>query len=76
MATLNIKGLPDELYEKLRERARRQHRSLFQEVIHILANQLEAEIPLSILELQGLGKAAWKDVDTASHVEIERDSWS
>jgi plasmid stability protein len=32
MATLNVKNLPDELYAKLRERARREHRSVAKEV--------------------------------------------
>lgn len=75
VATLNIKGLPDPLYEKLRERARRQHRSVSQEVIHMLTVQLEAEEPLSILELKGLGKPAWEGVDAARHVDTERDAW-
>jgi len=35
MAILNVKNLPDPLYRKLRERARRQHRSISQEVVHL-----------------------------------------
>ncbi len=34
MATLNIKKFPDLLYERLRERARANHRSIAQEVAH------------------------------------------
>ena len=41
MATLNIKNLPDALYRKLQARARRQHRSLAQEVTHILTQAVE-----------------------------------
>ena len=29
----------------------------------------------SILELQGLGKEIWKDIDAQKHVDEERDSW-
>jgi plasmid stability protein len=75
MAVLNVKNLPDPLYRKLRERARRQRRSISQEVVHLLSQALEAESPLSILELKGLGKARWRGVDAAAHVERERRSW-
>ncbi|HKT47597.1 MAG TPA: hypothetical protein VJP87_08755 [Candidatus Acidoferrales bacterium] len=75
MAILNIKNLPDKLYKKLRARARLQHRSVAQEVTHILASALETRDPLSILELKGLGKEHWKSVDAAKHVEKERASW-
>jgi len=75
MATLNIKNLPDSLYASLRERARRQHRSLSQEVVHILVNAVEAEEPVSILGLKGLGREAWQGTDAADHVREERASW-
>jgi plasmid stability protein len=75
VATLNIKKLPDGLYKKLQARARRQRRSVAQEVTHILAQVLEAEAPLSILELRGLGKEQWTGIDAADHVRNERGSW-
>lgn len=75
MATLNVKNLPDRLYRKLQARAKRQHRSVAQEVTHILSAALEEPEPLSILELQGLGKEVWAEVDAAEHVESERRSW-
>jgi plasmid stability protein len=75
VATLNIKAFPDALYRKLQARARRQRRSVAQEVTHLLSDALEAQKPLSILELRGLGKEYWKDVDAAAHIERERASW-
>jgi plasmid stability protein len=75
MATLNIKNLPDRLYKKLQARAQREHRSMAQEVIHILSVATENTNPLSILELQGLGKDVWKKVDAAKHVNRERRKW-
>jgi plasmid stability protein len=75
MATLNVKKLSDELYRKLQDRAKRQHRSVAQEVTHILEQALSEPEPLSILELQGLGKEAWRGIDAAEHVERERGSW-
>ena len=75
MATLNIKNMPDALYKKLQARARRQRRSVAQEVTLLLSEALEASKPLSILELQGLGKEQWTAVDAAMHVQRERDAW-
>lgn len=75
MATLNIKNLPDALYKKLRERARRQRRSVAQEAIHLLTQATEQPAPLSILELRGLGKECWQGVDPGTHVAEERRSW-
>jgi plasmid stability protein len=75
MATLNVKNLPDPLYKKLQARARRQRRSVAQEVIHLLTQAVEEPATQSILELRGLGKELWKDIDAAAHVNAERRSW-
>ncbi|HVG45447.1 MAG TPA: hypothetical protein VM890_11970 [Longimicrobium sp.] len=75
MATLNIKNLPDPLYKSLKLRAESQHRSVSQEVTHILSEVLTRDKPLSILDLQGLGKELWSEIDAAQHVADERDSW-
>ena len=75
MATLNIKNLPDALYEKLQARAQRERRSIAQEVTHLLSEALDAYDPLSILELRGLGKELWDRTDGAEHVRRERESW-
>jgi len=50
MAILNIKNLPDALYRKLQVRAKRQHRSVAQEVIDLLSHALDSPKPLSILD--------------------------
>ena len=75
MATLNIKNLPDKLYKQLQARAKSQHRSVAQEVTHLLSQALETPAPLSILSLRGLGKELWSELDGAEHVKRERDSW-
>lgn len=75
MATLNIKAFPEALYRKLQARAKRERRSVAQEVTHLLSAALESAKPLSILELQGLGKELWAGVDAADHVDRERSSW-
>ncbi|HEX2463705.1 MAG TPA: hypothetical protein VHR17_03705 [Thermoanaerobaculia bacterium] len=75
MATLNVKNLPDGIYRKLQARAKRERRSVAQEVIFLLREALDTPRPLSILELQGLGKELWHGANAASHVERERASW-
>ncbi len=75
MATLNVKNLPDALYKRLQARAKRDRRSVAQEVTHLLSEALDASKPLSILELQGLGKEHWQDIDAPAHVQRERASW-
>ena len=75
MATLSIKNLPDDLYDKLQARARQEHRSVVEEVIHLLEKALEEPGTLSILELQGLGADLWVGTDATEHVERERRAW-
>ena len=75
MAILNIKNFPDDQYEALRRLAEAEHRSVAQQVIHLIAAALGTAQPRSILELRGLGKELWSDVDPDEHVETERRSW-
>jgi plasmid stability protein len=75
MATLNIKDFPDKLHRLLRRRAQEQHRSVAQEVIHLLQSALEPGESRSILELRGLGKELWDGIDASQHVEGERKAW-
>jgi len=75
MATLNIKNFDDALYERLKQRAAAQHRSVAQEVTHLLQAAVGAERRPSLLELEGLGRALWAGEDAAVHVARERDAW-
>jgi plasmid stability protein len=75
LATLNVKNLPDALYRKLKARAKRERRSVAQEVTVLLTQALEPAEALSIMELRGLGKELWRGIDAASYVEDERAGW-
>jgi len=75
VATLNVKNLPDSLYRKLQARARRDRRSVAQQVTQILSEALETAPRRSIMELQGLGKELWAGIDAAEYIRQERDSW-
>ena len=48
MATLNIKNLPDALYKKLQARAKRERRSVAQEVTHLLSEAIEASMTVTL----------------------------
>lgn len=74
MAILHVETVPDALYEALKARAESGHRSVAEEVIHLLSEALTPH-RLSILELEGLGKEVWSGVDAGRHVEAERASW-
>ena len=75
MSTLKVKNLPDALYRRLKARAKRERRSVAQEVTILLAQALEPPAALSILELRGLGKELWLGLDAGSHVARERAAW-
>ena len=75
MATLIVKNLPDSLYRKLKARAKRERRSVAQEVKVLLTEALDPTSPLSVLQLQGLGKEIWRDIDAEAHVAQERAAW-
>ena len=43
--------------------------------MHLLGQTPELREPLSILDLQGLGRELWDGVDAADYVRDERDAW-
>ena len=75
MAILNVKNLPDGLYRKLKARAKRERRSVSQEVVVLLEQALEPGPAVSLLDMRGLGKELWRGVDAGTHVENERKAW-
>ena len=75
MATLKIKNFPDDLYDRLKQQAEREHRSVAQQVIHTLDRNVDQVRNLSIMGLRGLGKELWEGIDAAEYIREERDSW-
>ena len=74
MATLNIKDFPPTLYRRLQARARRNRRSVAQEVTHLLDAAVSPP-QHSLLDLKGLGKDLWRGTDAAARVAEERKAW-
>ena len=75
MATLHIKDFPDALHDRLQSQAERGGRSLSQEVIHLLSRAVEESEATSVLDLKGLGKELWREIDVARYLDDERGSW-
>jgi hypothetical protein len=52
------------------------------EVLEIVVNSLKDDLSRSkrkhhsLIELKGLGKDIWKDVDVEQYIDSERDSWN
>lgn len=75
MAVLNVKNFPDELHEKLRRGAEKAHRSVSQQVVHLLEEAMKEPESYSLMELRGLGKELWLREDAVEYVARERDDW-
>lgn len=73
---LSIKGAPRELIERVRERAKRNHRSLQGEVLAILEQAVPVKKPISIEELQKRIKALGISTpsESAQMIREDRDS--
>ena len=68
-------GIPGRALPEAAGPAKRQRRSVAQEVTQILSEALEPPKALSILDLRGLGKEDWRGIDAAAHVAHERAAW-
>jgi hypothetical protein len=49
---------------------------LLEDLAGILRRQDVGQKRRSILELQGLGKEVWQDIDPEEYIDRERDSWN
>lgn len=74
-ATLSLKNIIDGLHRRLKQRARRERRSVLEAVARTFEHALAAREPTSIIDVQGLGKDVWHCIDPVKHVRAERRSW-
>ena len=49
---------------------------LLEQIVVLIRNKTTMKTRRSILELQGMGKDVWKDIDAQKYVDKERDSWN
>ncbi|WIG60904.1 MAG: hypothetical protein OJF49_003652 [Ktedonobacterales bacterium] len=48
---------------------------LLSDLANMVRSHITSPAQHSILELEGLGKDIWKDVDVQAYIDVERDSW-
>jgi plasmid stability protein len=70
MATLQVRDIDDTLYEGLRRRAKAQHRSLSQEVVHIIEDYLSrpTQSPARQTDLFLQLAGAWQGPEKAEEI--------
>jgi antitoxin FitA len=72
---LSIKNVPDEVVQRLRQRAARRHRSLQGELLAIIEQAVHSEQALTpaelLAEVRGLG--LYTQADSAAIVRADRD---
>ena len=56
MASITLKDIPEELYVRLKERARRHHRSIAGEALHCLEQVLKPEQQMQAAHLRRIRK--------------------
>jgi hypothetical protein len=49
---------------------------LIHDLLSVVRHQVMAKPKRSILELRGLGKEVWNNIDAQEYVNQERDSWN
>ena len=49
---------------------------LLEKIAALIRRMTTAKTRRSILELQGVGKSIWKDIDAQQYIDKERESWN
>ncbi len=49
---------------------------LLEQIAVLIRNKTTIKTTRSILEIQGMGKDVWKNIDAQKYVDKERDSWN
>ncbi|MFA6505594.1 MAG: TraY domain-containing protein [Treponemataceae bacterium] len=69
MATLQVRDIDDRLYKLLKSSAKRQNRSISQEVVTIIENHLNSSVNITNSTLEFLSlTGAWKDEKSAEEI--------
>ncbi|MCD6298044.1 MAG: hypothetical protein J7M30_12915 [Deltaproteobacteria bacterium] len=49
---------------------------LLEQIVVLIRDKTTMKTRRSILEIQGMGKDVWKNIDAQKYVDKERDSWN
>jgi hypothetical protein len=53
-----------------------EQKRLMKELASIVSHRKKADSKRSILDLEGLGKDIWQDIDAQEYIDQERQSWN
>jgi hypothetical protein len=77
---MGMSDLPDPRYDQARRSVQAlgpaDQLRLIAELVGRLSGELDRRPRRSLLELQGLGKSVWQDIDVDEYLRRERSSWS
>ena len=65
-----------EVLDRVKHLSPDQQLRLLEELAALLRRQMPTKPWRSILELQGLGKQLWQEIDAQAYVNQERDTWN
>lgn len=65
-----------ELLRRVRQLTSAEQLRLLEDLASLLRRQILPQRRQSILDLQGLGKHVWANVNVQAYVDEERDSWN
>jgi hypothetical protein len=65
-----------EIISRIQHLAPADQLQLLEELAALIRRQIAARPQRSILELQGLGKEIWREIDAQEYVHRERASWN
>jgi len=65
-----------EILEEVKKLNQAEQLRLLEQIAVLIRNKTTMKTRRSILEIQGMGKDVWKNIDAQKYVDKERDSWS
>jgi hypothetical protein len=66
----------DQVLDRIQHLAPADQLRLLEELASLVRRRITTQARRSILELQGLGKEIWQDMDAQEYVDRERTSWN
>ena len=65
----------DQVLSLTQQLSHTQRLDLFRELVELIHEDIALPQTRSIMELEGLGKEVWAEIDAQAYVEQERDLW-
>lgn len=64
------------ILEEVEKLNQTQQLRLLEQIAVLIRNKTTVKTRRSILEIQGMGKDVWENIDAQKYVDKERDSWN